>query len=83
MKVLRFELMGKCGLHARNHKHHPEDLVRVFSDPAWTFERIGLEAGPLPQWLFSGRAEAGLPVVHRKPPHQGLPGGATEQIRPH
>ncbi|RWM46175.1 MAG: IS110 family transposase [Mesorhizobium sp.] len=42
---------------------HPEDLVRVLSDPAWTFERIGLEAGPLSQWLFSGLAEAGLPVI--------------------
>lgn len=42
---------------------HPEDLVRVFSDPAWTFERIGLEAGPLSQWLFSGLAEAGVPVI--------------------
>ncbi|MGX9181929.1 IS110 family RNA-guided transposase [Mesorhizobium sp. BHbdii] len=42
---------------------HPEDLVRVLTDPAWTFERIGLEAGPLSQWLFSGLAEAGLPVV--------------------
>jgi transposase len=25
--------------------------------------RVGLEAGPLSQWLFSGMAEAGLPVV--------------------
>ncbi|TIR71623.1 MAG: IS110 family transposase, partial [Mesorhizobium sp.] len=41
---------------------HPEDLVRVLSDPAGAFERIGLEAGPLSQWLFSGLAEA-LPVV--------------------
>ncbi len=75
LKVLRFELMVKRGLHARSHKHHrekrsmkhyagldvavketaicivdetgkicremkveshPEDLVRVLSDPAWT-----------------------------------------------
>ncbi|NRP70895.1 hypothetical protein ILFOPFJJ_01777 [Ensifer psoraleae] len=42
---------------------HPEDLVRVLTDPAWTLERIGLEAGPLSQWLFSGLAEAGLPVT--------------------
>jgi transposase len=42
---------------------HPEDLVQVLKDPAWRLERIGLEAGPLSQWLFSGLAEAGLPVV--------------------
>jgi len=42
---------------------HPEDLVRLLQDPAWQFERIGLEAGPLSQWLFDGVAEAGLPVV--------------------
>ncbi|BCH26965.1 hypothetical protein MesoLjLb_67500 [Mesorhizobium sp. L-8-3] len=42
---------------------HPEDLARVLTDPAWTFVRIGLEAGPLSQWLFSGLAEAGLPVT--------------------
>jgi len=27
------------------------------------FRRIGLEAGPLSQWLFSALAEAGLPVI--------------------
>jgi len=42
---------------------HPEDLARMLKDPAWNFERIGLEAGPLSQWLFSGLAEAGLPVI--------------------
>ena len=42
---------------------HPEDLARVLQDPTWQFARIGLEAGPLSQWLFSGLAEAGLPVV--------------------
>lgn len=42
---------------------HPEDLVDVLKDAAWRFERIGLEAGPLSQWLFSGLAEAGLPVI--------------------
>ena len=42
---------------------HPEDLVAVLGDPAWRLERIGLEAGPLSQWLFSGLAEAGVPAV--------------------
>ena len=27
------------------------------------FKRIGLEAGPLSQWLFSALADAGLPVI--------------------
>jgi transposase len=42
---------------------HPEDLVGLLRDPAWRLVRVGLEAGPLSQWLFSGMAEAGLPVV--------------------
>jgi transposase len=41
----------------------PKDLILVLKDPAWHFERIGLEAGPLSQWLFSGLAETGLPIV--------------------
>src|SRR5262249_53570925 len=32
-------------------------------NPAYHFKRIGLEAGPLSQWLFSTLAEAGLPVI--------------------
>ncbi len=42
---------------------HPGDLARVLTDPAWNFERVGLEAGPLSQWLFSGLAEVGLPAI--------------------
>ena len=42
---------------------HPEDLIEVLKDPAWRLVRVGLEAGPLSQWLFSGLAEADLPVV--------------------
>lgn len=42
---------------------HPQDLVDALKDPTWRLDRIGLEAGPLSQWLFSGLAEAGLPVV--------------------
>jgi transposase len=42
---------------------HPEDLLAVLCDPAWRLERVGLEAGPLSQWLFSGLAEAGIPAI--------------------
>jgi len=42
---------------------HPEDLARVLKDPSWQLERVGLEAGPLSQWIFSGLADVGLPVV--------------------
>jgi transposase len=42
---------------------HPDDLTTVLKDPAWQLVRIGLEAGPLSQWLFSGLATAGLAVI--------------------
>src|SRR5438105_1722089 len=41
----------------------PEALLEVLGDPIYRFKRIGLEAGPLSQWLFSALAEAGLPVI--------------------
>ena len=41
----------------------PEALLAVLANPTYHFKRIGLEAGPLSQWLFSALAEAGLPVI--------------------
>jgi transposase len=41
----------------------PDALLAVLMNPAYRFKRIGLEAGPLSQWLFSALAEAGLPVI--------------------
>ena len=41
----------------------PDALLAVLRDPTYRFKRIGLEAGPLSQWLFSALAEAGLPVI--------------------
>ena len=41
----------------------PEVLLAVLKNLAYHFKRIGLEAGPLSQWLFSALAEAGLPVI--------------------
>jgi transposase len=41
----------------------PETLLQVLTNPAYRFKRIGLEAGPLSQWLYSVLIEAGLPVI--------------------
>src|ERR1700733_10589822 len=41
----------------------PEALLAVLTNPGYQFKRIGLEAGPLSQWLFSGLAEAELAAV--------------------
>lgn len=42
---------------------HPDDLASVLLDQAHPLDQVGLEAGPLSQWLFSGLAEKGVPVV--------------------
>src|ERR1700761_5090632 len=60
----------------------PDALLRVLGNPAYRFKRIGLEAGPLSQWLFSALAEADLPVVCRNPTHAGGAEGADQQDRP-
>ena len=41
----------------------PEALVAFLGNLGLVFERIGLEAGPLSQWLHAGLERAGLPVV--------------------
>src|SRR5436305_9443377 len=41
----------------------PKAIRAVLVDETFTIERIGLEAGPLSQWLYSGLAEAGLPII--------------------
>jgi Transposase len=41
----------------------PEALPQVLKNPGYSFKRIGLEAGPLSQWLYSAFAEATLPVI--------------------
>ena len=41
----------------------PEALLQALKQPCYHLKRIGLEAGPLSQWLFSTLAEAGLPVI--------------------
>ena len=41
----------------------PHALLAVLTNPAYHFKRIGLEAGPLSQWLSGAFAEAVLPVI--------------------
>ena len=41
----------------------PDALLAILKNPAYHFKRIGLEAGPLSQWLFSALGEANLPVI--------------------
>jgi transposase len=41
----------------------PGALLQALMNPAYHFKRIGLEAGPLSQWLYSALAEAGLPMI--------------------
>ncbi len=41
----------------------PEALLQILANPIYHFKRIGLEAGPLSQWLYNALADAGLPVI--------------------
>jgi transposase len=41
----------------------PEAISALSNSAGLEYERIGLEAGPLSQWLVNGLAEAGLPVI--------------------
>src|SRR6266480_2140082 len=41
----------------------PEALLQVLTNTIYRFKRVGLEAGPLSQWLYSVLAEGGLPVI--------------------
>ena len=38
-------------------------LVGLFAESGLAIERIGLEAGPLSQWLHAGLVAAGLPAI--------------------
>ena len=38
----------------------PEALVKFFKDFGLPLTRIGLEAGPLSQWIYAGLTQAGF-----------------------
>ena len=61
----------------------PEALLQVLTNTIYRFKRIGLEAGPLSQWLYSVLAEAGLPVICVETRHmRAMLKGADQQDRP-
>jgi transposase len=41
----------------------PDDIVTLLASIGEAYGRVGIEAGPLSQWLVNGLASAGLPVV--------------------
>jgi len=59
----------------------PEALLSVLKNPGYHFKRIGLEAGPLSQWLFSALAEAGLPVICVETRNFGLKVGMVGKVK--
>ena len=56
----------------------PEALVRFFRELGVAVSRIGLEAGPLSQWLHAGLAEAGFEVVLLET-RSMIPGGSPSR----
>ena len=42
---------------------HPASIADFLCNIAGHNKRVGLEAGPLSQWLYAGLAEAGYPAI--------------------
>ena len=45
---------GRMVREAKVARSEPEALLQVLKSGGYRFKRIGLEAGPLSQWLYSG-----------------------------
>lgn len=41
----------------------PQAIASLLGSLAGQYRRVGLEAGPLSQWLYSGLAAAGYPII--------------------
>ena len=59
----------------------PEALVRFFRELGVAVSRIGLEAGPLSQWLHAGLAEAGFDAVLLETRHVKAALSAMDPLR--
>jgi transposase len=61
----------------------PENLIGWFRGLGLAVMRIGLEAGPLSQWLYAGMRDAGLTGrIARDPARAGRVQGDAGQDRP-
>jgi hypothetical protein len=61
----------------------PEALLQVLTNPAYRFKRIGLEAGPLSQWLFQRAYRSKLAGdLCRDAAHEGGVEGTNQQDGP-
>src|SRR6516165_3701031 len=60
----------------------PEALVAWFNDTSLEFARIGLEAGPLSQWLHAGLTVAGLSAILIETRHVKAAEGDDGEDRP-
>src|SRR5262245_18279351 len=56
-------IVDETGRIVREAKVASEALLPVLRNRSYSFKRIGLEAGPLSQWLYSALGEANLPVI--------------------
>lgn len=50
-------------IHEQKVPSGPDDIVTLLTLIGVDYGRVGIEAGPLSQWLVNGMAEAGLPVI--------------------
>ena len=41
----------------------PKEIVELLTEDGFEYLRVGLEAGPMSQWMVTGLLEAQLPVV--------------------
>src|SRR5258706_7721788 len=57
----------------------PVAILAVLTEEALAIERIGLEAGPVSQWLYSALAAAGLPMICVENRH--IKAGLSAQIK--
>lgn len=60
----------------------PKALVALLAGCGHHLARVGLEAGPLSQWLHAGLAQAGLPALLVETRHEGGAFGHAGEDRP-